>query len=126
MINSILNTIEILIHITLERKVEKKVVVIESSDKETKNRRKRKRKGTNNMDKINEIISKKSWIKAKRVVYPTTTLLALGKFKTEQKKKQKKKNPAVEVEIPKVDNKKRKRKNINNTDDVVKIKKNPE
>ena len=78
------------------------------------------------MDKINEIISKKSRIKAKRVVYLTTTLLALGKFKTEQKKKQKKKNPAVEVEIPKVDNKKRKRKNINNTDDVVKIKKKNE
>ena len=82
--NGMLNTIEILIHLTLERKT-KKIIVIGNSDKETKNRRKRKRKGTNNMDEINEIIPKK-WIKAKRVVYPTGTLLALGTKKTKKEK----------------------------------------
>ena len=86
MINGMLNTIEILIHITLERNMKKKFIVIESSDEETKNRRKRKREDTNNMDEIHEIIPKKKGIKAKKAVYPTSTLLALGKIKTEPKK----------------------------------------
>ena len=86
----------------------KKIIVIENSDKETKNRR--KRKGTNNVDEINEIIPKK-WIKAKRVVYPTGTLLALGKIKMEPKKQKKKKpKEKVEAEIHKVDIKKEKGK----------------
>ena len=60
------------------------------------------------MDEINEIIPKKR-IKAKKVVYPTSTLFALGKTKMEPKA-QKKKKPLVkvEVEIPKVDSKKEK------------------
>ena len=95
---------------------------MESSGEETKNGRKRKRKGTNNMDEISEIIPKKQ-IKAKTVVYPRGTLLALGKIKTEPKKKKKKPKVKVEVEIPKVDNKKRKRKNTDNIDDIAKIKK---
>ena len=68
--------------------------------------------------------SQKKQIKAKTVVYPRGTLLALRKIKTEPKK-QKKKKPKVkvEVEIPKVDNKKRKRKNTDNIDDIAKIKK---
>ena len=77
-----LNTIEILIHITLEMKTKKKIS-IESSDKETKNTRKRKRKGTNNMNEINENIPKKR-IKAKRVVYPTDTLTEPKKTKKEK------------------------------------------
>ena len=68
----------------------RQIIVIESSEEETKNRRKRIRKGTNNTDEINEIIPKKR-IKAKRVVYPTDTLLALGKIKTERKKTKKEK-----------------------------------
>ena len=82
MINDMLNTIEILTHITLERKTEKKITT-ESSDEETKNIRKRKRKGTNNMDEINENIPKKR-IKAKRVVYPTDTLTEPKKTKKEK------------------------------------------
>ena len=77
-----LNTIEILIHITLEMKT-KKEISIESSDKETKNIRKRKRKGTNNMNEINENIPKKR-IKAKRVVYPADTLTEPKKTKKEK------------------------------------------
>ena len=43
--------------------------------------KKRKRKNTDNIDDIAKI-KKKKWMKAKRVVYPTGTWLALGKIKT--------------------------------------------
>ena len=42
------------------------------------------------MDEINEIIPKKR-IKAKKVVYPTSILLALAKIKTEPKTQKKEK-----------------------------------
>ena len=66
---------------------DEKVIVIESSDEEVEQRRKRKRKSTTNMDEINKIPKKQ--IKAKRVIYPTGTLLALKKIKAELKQKKK-------------------------------------
>ena len=54
---------------------DEKVIVKESSDKEVEQRRKRKRKSTDNMDEINKILKKTN--QSKRVIYPTGTLLAL-------------------------------------------------
>ena len=51
---------------------DQKVIVIESSNEKVEQRRKRKRKSTTNIDEINKIPKKKK-IKAKRVIYPTST-----------------------------------------------------
>ena len=48
-----------------------------------------KKKSTTNMDEINKIAKKQ--IEAKRVIYPTGTLLALKKIKPEPKQKKKSK-----------------------------------
>ena len=50
---------------------DQKVIVIESSNEKVEQRRKRKRKSTTNIDEINKIPKKQ--IKAKRVIYPTST-----------------------------------------------------
>ena len=59
MINGMLNTIEILIHITLEKKT-KKIIVIDSSDDDegNKKRRMRKRKNVENVDEMNQLQKK--------------------------------------------------------------------
>ena len=89
-----------------------KVIVIESSDEEVEPRRKRKRKSTTNMDEINKIPKKQ--IKGKRVIYPTGTLLALKKIKTEPKQKKNTKTKVkIEGDVPSIAperKKKRKRK----------------
>ena len=69
---------------------DEKVIVIESSDEEAEQRKQQKRKSTTNMDEINKIPKKQ--IKAKRVIYPTGTLLAIKKIKAEPKQKKKNKN----------------------------------
>ena len=55
MINGMLNTIEILIHITLERKT-KKIILIDNSDEEEGNKKRnmRKRKNVQTVDEMNE------------------------------------------------------------------------
>ena len=68
---------------------DEKVIVIETSGKEVEQRRQQKRKSTTNMDKINKIPKKQ--IKAKRVIYPTGTLLALKKTKLNESKRKKQK-----------------------------------
>ena len=69
---------------------DEKVIVTESSDEEVEQRRKRKRKSTTNMDEINKIPKKQ--IKAKSMIYPKGTLLALKKVTAEPKQKKKNKN----------------------------------
>ena len=68
---------------------DEKVIVIETSGEEVEQRRQQKRKSTTNMDKINKILKKQ--IKAKRVIYPTGTLLALKKTKLNESKRKKQK-----------------------------------
>ena len=70
MVNAVLNITNTYRDIILK----KRVIVLESSDEEVKQGRKRKRKSTTNMDKINKIPKKQ--IKAKTAIYPTRTLLA--------------------------------------------------
>ena len=84
---------------------DEKVTVTESSDEEVEQRRKQKRKSKFNIDENNKILKKQ--IKAKRVIYPTGTLLAL----TKQKKKAKTK-VEIEGDVPSIvpERKKRKRK----------------
>ena len=55
MINGMLNTVEILINIILEKKT-KKIIVIDSSDKKKKkkNRKMRKRKNKESIDEISQ------------------------------------------------------------------------
>ena len=72
---------------------DEKVIVKESSDKEVEQRRKRKRKSTDNMDEINKILKKTN--QSKIVIYPTGTLLALKSqswTKTKETSKNKSKN----------------------------------
>ena len=68
---------------------DEKVIVIETSGEEVEQRRQQKRKSATNMDKINKILKKQ--IKAKRVIYPTGTLLALKKTKLNESKRKKQK-----------------------------------
>ena len=102
---------------------DQKVIVIESSDEEVKQRRQQKRKSTTNMDEINKI--SKRQIKAKRVIYPTDTLLALKKIKAGPKQKKKNKTKVrIEGDVPSVvpERKKIKRKKKINDIEIIFVK----
>ena len=96
---------------------DEKVTVTESSDEEVEQRRKQKRKSKFNIDENNKILKKQ--IKAKRVIYPTGTLLAL----TKQKKKTKTK-VEIEGDVPSIvpERKKRKRKKKINDNEIIFVK----
>ena len=103
---------------------DEKVIVIETSGEEVEQRRQQKRKSTTNMDKINKISKKQ--IKAKRVIYPTGTLLALKKNKAEWKQKKKTKTKVkIEGDVPSIVPERKKKKINDNEIIFVKPTKKP-
>ena len=111
MINGMLNTIEILIHITLERKT-KKIILIDNSDEEEGNKKRnmRKRKNVQTVDEMNE---------KSQVLVPRTE----PKENRKAKVKVEIKTETKPLKLPKKDKvktRKRKRKNEINIDEVSK------
>ena len=111
MINGMLNTIEILIHITLERKT-KKIILIDNSDEEEGNKKRnmRKRKNVQTVDEMNE---------KSQVLVPRTEPKENRKAKVKVEIKTETK-PLKLPKKEKVKTRKRKRKNEINIDEVSK------
>ena len=111
MINGMLNTIEILIHITLERKT-KKIILIDNSDEEKGNKKRnmRKRKNVQTVDEMNE---------KSQVLVPRTEPKENRKAKVKVEIKTETK-PLKLPKKEKVKTRKRKRKNEINIDEVSK------
>ena len=111
MINGMLNTIEILIHITLERKT-KKIILIDNSDEEEGNKKgnMRKRKNVQTVDEMNE---------KSQVLVPRTEPKENRKAKVKVEIKTETK-PLKLPKKEKVKTRKRKRKNEINIDEVSK------
>ena len=106
-----LNTIEILIHITLERKT-KKIILIDNSDEEEGNKKRnmRKRKNVQTVDEMNE---------KSQVLVPRTEPKENRKAKVKVEIKTETK-PLKLPKKEKVKTRKRKRKNEINIDEVSK------